>query len=93
MQHNLIEPKHECERGCAVVGERIHVFFLPLYNLENVVLDLMLDELMFLFGRLGKPMSRGYRLDHVIGSDLLSESNKLCKHSEPRCGEEARKKS
>ena len=27
-------------------------------------------------------------LDHVIGSDLLSESNKLCKHSEPRCGEE-----
>ena len=28
----------------------------------------------------------------MIGSDLLSESNKLCKHSEPRCGEEARKK-
>ena len=30
------------------------------------------------------------RLDHVIGSDLLSESNKLCKHSEPRCGEDAK---
>ena len=31
------------------------------------------------------------RLDHVIGSDLLSESNKLCKRSEPRCGEEVKK--
>ena len=31
------------------------------------------------------------KLDHVTGSDLLSESIKLCKHSEPRCEEEARK--
>ena len=29
----------------------------------------------------------------MIGSDLLLERNKLCKHSEPRCGEEAKKKS
>ena len=43
IQHNLIRPNHECERGCAVLVEHICVFFLPLYIFEKVVFDLMLE--------------------------------------------------
>ena len=41
IQHNLIRPSHECERGCAVFVEHVDDFFLSLNILEKVVLDFM----------------------------------------------------
>ena len=40
IKHNSIRPNHECERGYAVLIEHIYVFFLSLYILEKIALDL-----------------------------------------------------
>ena len=42
--HNLVMPKHECERGCAVLVEHIDVFILSVYLFKKNVLDLVLKR-------------------------------------------------
>ena len=38
----MVRPKHEWERGCAVLVEHIYVFFLSLYILEiNVAFNIL----------------------------------------------------
>ena len=40
----MVRPRHDCERGCAVLVEHI-VFFLSLYILETIVLDFVLKRI------------------------------------------------
>ena len=36
----MVRPRHECERGCAVLVEHIYVFFLSLYRCPVLSLNL-----------------------------------------------------
>ena len=41
----MVRLKHEYGRGCTVLVEHIYVFFLSLYILEKIVLDLVFKRI------------------------------------------------
>ena len=45
---NMVRPKHECERRCAVLVVQTLYLFLSLYILEKIVLDLVLKQIDFI---------------------------------------------